>query len=206
MQKYFIADWLTAAKLIPAVVILTFLRELDSGAVFLLFGAGELLDALDGMAAKKWPHPKWTEKLWFRKRIKLIESGLDLLLAIVTLIFIIKRVSSIVGIIILAVATVIGLFGEIYLYGFLFGTPETAKPNSLFIRDPEKAERVVGARLFAYIVCLATIILLLIWAAPWDAYLRILATMVSGLIGGLVFVKKLKDGRLKALLAFLGIK
>ena len=65
MKNYLIADILTALKLVPAVCILiaTFTKmPVDSGVIFFLFGAGELLDAFDGMAAKKWPHPKETEK------------------------------------------------------------------------------------------------------------------------------------------------
>ena len=204
MKKYFIADALTALKIVPAVCILIFCQKIDSGIAFLLFGAGELLDALDGMAAKKWPHPPETEKFWFRKNIKLIESGLDLLLAIAALIFIMIRIDLAVGILILIGGAIVGLVVELWLYGKLFGTPKTARGNSLFRTNPAKARAVVGCRLLAYLACLTAIIMILVWNAPWSLAAKIAVVVFCALVSFLIVVKKLRDGRLDDVLKFFG--
>lgn len=203
MKKHFIADVLTASKLIPAVCILAFIQKIDSGIVFILFGIGELLDALDGMAAKQWPHPPETDSLWFRKHIKIIESGLDMILGIAALIYITVRI-DLVGAMILVVAFLTGTIMELLLYGRLFGTPETAKNGSLFKRKPEYASAVVGWRLIMYLGGIATIILILIWYAPWSITMQITVTAICAVIAILVGVKKLRDGRLVDVLKFFG--
>ena len=148
MKKYFIADWLTAAKLVPAVVLLVFVTELPIWGAFVCFALGELLDALDGIAAKTWPHPKHTDGLWFRRHIKQLESGLDMLLGIAALVFLSARVSWILGAVMLFVAVLVGTVGETVLYGKILGTPQNCKPHALFARNVLLARKIVGLRLY----------------------------------------------------------
>lgn len=207
MKKYFIADVLTALKLVPAVCILIMTIgkgiSTNSGVIFFLFGVGELLDAFDGMAAKKWPHPPETEKLWFRRHIKLLESGLDLFLAITVILYIILKINFIMGIVILAVTTGIGLVTEFLLYGRLFGTPKTAKKFSLFYLDPEVARAMVGFRLMLYLACMVLIIVILLLHAPWSCIQKLITICLCLVISFGILIKKLRDGRLDDVLKFL---
>lgn len=203
MKKYFFADVLTAMKLIPAVVIFTFISKLDSGVVFLLFAAGELLDAFDGMAAKKWPHPPETDKLWFRKNIKLIESGLDMILGLAALTYLSARISLLIGLLIFFGATIIGTVLELIIFGKFFGTPETAKKNSLYRRKPELSSSLIGCRLLGYLACVGAILMILLWSAPWSLFVCALITAIAIIISILLIIKKLKDGRMRDVIQFL---
>lgn len=204
MRKYYIADVLTALKLLPAVGILTLISRIDSSVVFLLFAAGELLDALDGMAAKKWPHPPETNRLWFRRHIKLLESGLDILLGIAALIYIMVRIDYLVGLIIILAAGFFGTLFEIVLYGRLFGTPEKAKSWSLYAKKPNLASRLVGFRLLVYLACVGAILMILLWSTElMPVSVCVVITILVALIALILAIKKTRDGRMRDVINFL---
>ena len=198
MRKYFIADVLTAAKIIPAIVLVVATVDRWSPLVAVLwFAIGELLDALDGMAAHRWPHPEWTNELWFRKNIKVLESGLDMILGISALVYTMVRVDFWFGTVILASALVIGTICEFVLYGRLLGSKSQCKPNSLMKRNPKKAQIIVAVRLIAYLLAIAALILKLLFTAFTSVEVRVAIVVTGAIVAFLVAVKKYEDGRLK---------
>jgi len=198
MKKHFIADFLTFAKIVPAIwIFFGVYFGYDSASILVLFAIGEFLDALDGVAAKKWPHPPETDKLWFRKNLKLIESGLDLLLGIAALMFIIRWVNPGLGLILLIVAMLFGIYTEIILYGKPFGTPETAEPEAMFRKNPKKARVIVGGRLIMYTYMIVRVILLLIFSSSaWTIEQKGEIVVLVFVILALIILSKRKQGRL----------
>lgn len=201
MKKYFIADWLTALKIVPAVLlILAAFRAWHPGVAFGLFASGELLDALDGMAANHWHHPASTDRLWFRKHIKLLESGLDMLVALGALTYLILRVSATLGFVLFYVSLVIGFIVEGVVYGRLFGTAENAKKDSLIKTNPARAQILVGIRFAFYLTAIALILVILLYVAfPLRVFIALL--VACGLVSVVIIVKKNEEGRLKDIIA-----
>ncbi len=198
MKKYFIADVLTMGKVIPAVLLfLCAIFDWSATIAFGLFAFGELLDAFDGMAARHWPHPKSTDKLWFRKHIKLLESGLDMLLGIGALCFTIFRVDRLFGVSVLALALSIGTVIELVLYGKLFGSKKDCKPGSLMNVNPEEAKLVVGVRFFVYLAAVAGVLLRLLIAAFCESLVVLFVILgLSIMISFIIAFKKFEEGRL----------
>ena len=197
MKKYFIADWLTAAKLLPAVALFIFVDKMPIWCAFGCFAVGELLDALDGIAAKAWPHPEWTDELWFRKHIKQVESGLDMLLGIAALVFMIVRVSATLGFAMLVAAVLVGASGEILLYGKILGSAKDYKDYALFARKPLLARKIVGLRLLLYLAMVGVVAMVLLWSSEFALFVKAVTTCVAIVVAGLLIIKKASDGRLE---------
>ena len=201
MRKYFIADALTFGKIVPAVfLIIATVFDWDPLIALGLFAFGELLDALDGMAAVHWPHPEWTERLWFRKNIKLVESGLDMVLGIAALIYVIVRVDAVFGIIVLGLALVIGTVLDLVIYGRILGSEKQFKRGSIMDQNPSMAKTLVSARFVAYLVALAGVMFRLFFAAITGWLVRIILFSVGALIVAIIMLKKYEDGRLNGVI------
>ena len=194
--KWFIADALTISKVIPSLFILCFIKTMPIWVAFLLFSFGELLDALDGMAAKRWPHPAWTDTLWFRRNLKYLETGLDLTLGIVGIIYLGLHISPIFCVVFLTLALIAGNLGDLALYGRILGTPANAKENSIFNHDPDLAQKIVGARLIAYLILIGTMILVFLWASEFPTFLKLLLQLILAVAGIAIGARKWHDGRL----------
>lgn len=197
MKKYFIADALTFGKAIPAVALIIATIFNGSPLVALgLFVFGELLDALDGMAAVRWPHPEWTERLWFRKNIKLVESGLDMILGIAALVYVIARVDAFFGIIVLVVALAIGITMDLVVYGKVLGSEKQFKKGSMMDVEPNAAKALVSMRFVIYILALIGVMMKLFFVAITDNLTRLVIFFVAVLMAIIVAIKKYEDGRL----------
>ena len=203
MKKYVIADILTLAKAIPALALFIGISKLPIWAAFLLFAFGELLDALDGMAAKKWPHPKYTETQWMRRNIKLVESGLDMLLGIAALCFFCLRINAEIGVALMFVCIVAGTICEFVLYGKVLGSENDCKRRCLFKTDPELASKIVGARLLIYLGVVGAVLVALLWCSEWDFAVKLSITVIMIAISIWLCVKKIQAGRLKDVGKFL---
>ena len=203
MKKFMIADILTLAKIVPALVLFSGISKLPIWAAFLLFAFGELLDALDGMAAKKWPHPKYTETQWMRRNIKVVESGLDMLLGIAALCFFALRINAEIGVILMIVCLVTGTICEFVLYGKILGTERDCRRNSLFKRDPELAGKIVGARLLIYLGIIGAVLVAMLWCSEWIFSIKLTITILMVAISVWLVVRKIQDGRLKDVGKFL---
>ena len=201
MKKYFIADALTFGKVIPAVVLVfATIFGWDPLVALGLFAFGELLDALDGMAAVHWPHPEWTEGLWFRRNIKLVESGLDMVLGISALIYIIARVDFVFGTVVLGAALFVGTVLDLVIYGRILGSEKQFKKDSMMDRSPGVAKTLVAIRFVVYLVALAGVMLKLFFAAITGWLLRIVLLLVGVLMVIIIMLKKYEDGRLNGVI------
>ena len=197
MKKYFIADALTFGKAIPAVLLVfATIFNWSPLVALVLFAFGELLDALDGMAAVKWPHPGWTKKFWFRRNIKVVESGLDMILGIAALVYTMVRVDFAFGAIVLAVALVIGVMFELIIYGRILGSEKQFKVGSMMHASPNTAKALISARFVVYLIALAGVMLRLFFAAITGTLARIVVLLAAILIAVIILIKKYKDGRL----------
>lgn len=203
MKKYMIADILTLAKMLPALALLIGRSDLPIWAAFLLFAIGELLDALDGMAAKKWPHPKYTETQWMRRNIKVVESGLDMLLGIAALCFFALRINATIGVVLMLICLLTGTICEFVLYGRILGTDSHCGRKSLFKRNPELASKIVGARLLLYLGVVGAVLVALLWCSEWDFAVKLAITILMIAISVWLCVKKIQAGRLKDVGKFL---
>ena len=198
MKRYFIADVLTGMKFIPAIIlIVAAFNNFSPFIALLLFAIGELLDALDGMAAHKWPHPEWTNELWFRKNIKVLESGLDMLLGIAALLYVMMQVDFWFGFTVLASALAIGVVCELILYGRILGSESQHDSDSLMARNPKKAKTIVAVRFVFYLIAVGVVMLRLLWAAFPSLLAKIMILIVAALVALIIGIKKYEDGRLE---------
>ena len=162
-----------------------------------------ILDTLDGMAATHWPHPEWTERLWFRKNIKVVESGLDMVLGIAALIYIIVRVDAIFGIVVLGFALVIGTVFDLIVYGRILGSEKRFKRSSMMARKPDEAETIIAIRFILYIIAVVGVMLRLLFVAITGWLPRVILIVASVSIAYVIVKKKLKDGRLDGVVKML---
>lgn len=84
MKKlYYLADVLTCSEVIAGIILLAMTAlHISADVAIWVFVLGELCDAFDGPAARRWPYPNDGKKRWWRTYVKEIEHGSDIFIAI----------------------------------------------------------------------------------------------------------------------------
>lgn len=176
MKKHFIADVLSILEIVCGVIICGLLyTKAHSGHVFLLFCAGQLFDAFDGIAARRWPYPQDGKNRWWRNHIEIIEYLKDIFLALSALIFITLKVDFATGIILIVFSTLIGTACQIKITR---STPEIG------------AKIAIKRRNYGYLPALATVLLLLLWESPWPVFVKAGTAMSASMTGVYLWYKK----------------
>lgn len=179
MKKHHLADVLSLLEILCGALIIIFIFDqripIHSGHIFVIFSVGQLFDAFDGIAARRWPYPQDNKRRWWRENIEIIEYLKDIFLAFSALLFIVKRVDFTSGIIIVILSTAIGLICQIKI-----------------IHSPPKiaAQIALTRRNYGYLPGLATIILLLLWQSPWQIFIKASITMLTSISAVYLWYKK----------------
>lgn len=115
------ADVLTLFEVIAGVIILVMATlHVSADIAIWVFVLGELCDAFDGPAARRWPYPNDGKKRWWRTYVKQIEHGSDIFIAVACMFFLMSQPPEVV-------------FTLPPLFASGFSVAESAKLLGLFI-------------------------------------------------------------------------
>ena len=200
MHKYHIADILTFARFFCVGGLFV---AIDARMAFLIFAIGELTDAFDGIAARRWPYPNDGKRRWWREYADAYDKVADIALALAALWFITRHVNFVIGLAILLVGAAIAIPIEYFLWYMTKGPSKYAFKGGMGdfywkeICAAEKvntvlAERVALKRRYLYILGLAVGLLILLWAPvnEWSILAKALITIGGVLIGVSLWITK----------------
>ncbi len=180
MKKYYIADALTTMEVIfaVAILVLTWVRATDAGLVLILFSLGELCDAFDGMAARRWRYPQDGKKRWWRTYAVRIDQFSDIFLGLSVLLFIIVHLDTNFGLLVLGVSSVVGFGVELLVY------------NYLYEKNADLALLVVLARRYLYLFGIGACIVRLLFSAGWDYRIKMAVIFVAVIVAVILWFVK----------------
>lgn len=171
MKKYHIADVLSFLEVVAAITILVgTVLGFKSEVILLLFGAGELCDAFDGAAARKWPYPDDGKRRFWRNPVflKHYEWSKDIALGLITLAFIAVRIDLMTGVICGALALGLGSCMQIFagsLWVWVHAESQSDKRREKAKADLE--HYYVKRRIYVYVPAVVTLVLTLLYATSW---------------------------------------
>lgn len=199
MKLYYLADALTALRFAGAGAITILAMEPGSakskilgpinktGGVLSIFVISELTDAVDGVAARKWPYPKDQKPNLWRRHIEVIDQVADLSLGAATLFYIDKKLSKKFARTAVGGAAAIGIPIQIWRQLRIMNQPNEDD-------DPTRV-KVILARRKLYFAGIATLIAYLINRTTDNKYYR--AAMYATGLSGAAVLKLLRSDRLK---------
>lgn len=226
MHKYHIADILTFTRFLCAIGLIvmavvgffsateaftTGASVIEAGpfaaievpAAFLLFAIGELTDAFDGIAARRWPYPKDGKRRRWRNFADRTDIVADITLALATILFIILRVNFVVGWVILLAGAAIAIPIEFFSWYMVNGPSRVARKGVMGdfywkeICAAERvnrilAERVVLKRRYLYVLGIVAGLMILLWtpANGWMFITKFIITCIGATIGAALWVVK----------------
>ena len=212
MHKYHIADILTFIRFLCAIGLIvlvvvgffdTTFVAIEAPAAFLLFAIGELTDAFDGPAARRWLYPNDGKRRWWREYADRIDIVADILLALVALAFVIFRVNLAIGLAILLIGAAIAIPIEFFSWYMTRGPSRYAFKggmDSFYWKEICAAERVntilaeqvVLKRRYLYVLGIAVGLMILLWtpANGWMMIVKFIITCFGVAIGALLWVVK----------------
>lgn len=178
----YLADILTLSRLL--ICILFFIWTGiggEAGWAFIIFAVGELTDAFDGTLASRHPFPKdKTPK--YRKYSAVIDMVADILLAFALALYFIVRVNLVAGLIITIGYIVIAVVIELIVYGRMLGHPDTARPNSLMVKNFPLSKKIILARRNLYLASLFVVATWTLYASTWPLLTKITITIVGVIV------------------------
>ncbi len=200
MKKYHIADVLTAARFLIAVVI--FVLTLSLGApnnwlIFWLFSVGELTDALDGEFARRFHYPMDGKKRFWREfnsifwiyNYELFDIVADLALGLSALFYIVLWINAPLGLFVFGGAIGVGFFVQTIV-----------STDLRVLRDKrtryEIRRRLIIRRRYWYVFALAIMFLTLLWTSEVHLVARFILTMILICVSIVIYSKK-QNTRLK---------
>lgn len=174
-MKY-IADILTALRVLLAIAVLVFAwQDMWVGAVW-LFIAGILTDAFDGIAARKWPYTaEQNARLWWRKNPHAFDNNADLALS----------TAGVVGLTLtqLSLLQAVGVMAAVGLTSFVIQSiVDRIGPN-----NPKWAERIDVAHGWLYAAELSAMLVWMIILATNDWRRYLVVATIAGMF--LLFIK-----------------
>lgn len=187
-MKHYLADLLTLTRLILAIILLVLAFTPVLPAIgFVIFILAELTDAFDGTLANKYPFPK-NKAPKYRKHAAVYDMTADILLAIALAMFFIMRVNSIAGLIIAIGYTSSATIIELIIYGRLLGHPDTAKPNSLMVKNFPLAKKIVLTRRNIFLGLLFLVATWTLYASEWHLATKITITVIGVIISAILWI------------------
>ena len=181
--KRHIADALTASRFLFAfIIIIMTIVEAHAAKVLAVFVLGELTDAIDGPAARKWHYSSYEERsLWRRRHKKEFDIAADMALGAAALIYVALRTYSF-GMVLLIGATTIATISQILV---LF---------VLIPKVPRIANAVICLRLLLlYTSGIAMAIIMLLMKATEGRPVLFWILLGIGVIAGAILLYLRKD-------------
>ncbi|MBQ7802488.1 hypothetical protein IJ380_01300 [Candidatus Saccharibacteria bacterium] len=183
---YYIADLLTTTRLI-LIFVLAHLTHVHAplSTVFIVYGAGQITDALDGFFAKKFPYPEDGKFRFWRvgKFPKIFDTGTDLILSLTFAAYFYLYVSREFVLVVIPSAVILGFFVE-----YLIRTPE-------FKNSPEATLKLIDTRRLLYGVSLFVVLARTILSLPLQIDAKYILELILGIVGVVVLI--FKGNRLK---------
>lgn len=197
MKRYLLADVLSFLEVVCAIAIgVGIYCGFTPETVLTLFGIGELCDAFDGAAARKWPYPNDGKRRPWRNPtfIKHYEWAKDIFLGLITLAFIAVRIDFWTGVVCGGLALAMGLWMQGYA-GSLWVHAHTRHQN-----DEERAHNLreleefyVKRRIYTYVPAIATLVLILLFSTAW--FMLFKALIVFALVMMAIMLWSFKEDR-----------
>ena len=197
MKRYHIADVLSLLEVLSSIAILVgIVWGLIPEVVLLLFGFGELCDAFDGSAARKWPYPDDGKRRPWRNPtfIKHYEWSKDIFLGLVVLAYIIIRIDLLTGIVCTSLALILGLSMQIFAGSlWIWANAENQSEEKREKAKQELEHYYVKRRVYLYIPSIVTLVLTLLYATSWPLVVKTLLLFVLVMLG--IFLWDFKTDR-----------
>lgn len=183
---FYLADVLTTLRFVVVAAILYLALgsgatatglladpQVATAAVLALFIFGELTDAFDGAAARKWPYPVDGKRRFWRRYVEVVDQVADLALGAVTLLYIGLKMpgGDAFALVILVVTLLVAIPIQIWRKHRIVRIPDEDD-------DPLRV-RVILARRVLYLLAIAAIILFLLFALVTDWPTRTLIVAVA---------------------------
>lgn len=188
MRKYHIADALTLTEVIFSITIFGMtLAKTKAEYVFLAFLGGELCDAFDGIAARRWHYPDDGKYRWWRRYNVELDILSDIMLAVSVACYLIAYVNRPIGIFLTALLTGNGIVISLW----------TRRPHwrqtktSGTVRFYDLNRTVILARRYVYLAGLTIAAIMILWASTWSEITKWLILCAGVIIGTIMaFVKQ----------------
>lgn len=210
MRKYYIADLLTLLEVILAGILLWMtIANISVDCAIWVFVAGELCDALDGPCARRWHYPDDGKYRWWRHYNSEIDQASDILLAIACGLYLILRVNTFWGCILLIGIGAFCLILQCTLYaydreGHRFCRRDqlpyqVVRIGTLWVKrtpsreDQALAEKLILFRRIVYVFGgIGGAIALLIWSTSWPTLVKFNLS-IFGIAAGLILAHKKRN-------------
>lgn len=189
---YYIADILVLARFILAALlgIVAFVpwpgysSQEMVGFGLIIFLVGELTDALDGPAARRWHYPRDNKYRWWREnRMNVVLDKIaDLCLSTAMVVFVFVRVSKLFAVGISCAIVPFALLVEFELAPHLRKT------------DPRYRKDLLLFRRLLYVAMIYAMSLVTLWSTPWQWWMKLALSLLSVFIVWLL--ARLKRNRL----------
>lgn len=156
-KPYWAADVLTLTRFIAAAAIflMTLAGSKEVGSVLIIFGIGELTDALDGPCARAWLYPDDGQYRWWRVYAPLIDQIADIALGLSVMIFIVSFTGAL-GLCLLVVAAIVAITVQ-------------ASRDWIEQRYGRRVRKIVVlTRRVLYVAMILGVCAWMIWLTGWD--------------------------------------
>ena len=180
MKKYYIADLLVLARFILAVLLgfVAFFPAFGLGEQSMIgvgltfFIVGELTDAFDGPAARRWHYPQDGKYRWWRENDMnvILDKIADICLIVTMMIFVFMRVSFVLTVCLVGIAAPFALSVEFYL-----------RPR-LSVTNPVLCNRILMLRRYLYVLGLCLVGMVTLWMTDWPRIARLTITVLALII------------------------
>lgn len=184
MKKYFIADVLSLTEILMGLtlIVMTVLRISANWAIWVVI-VGELCDAFDGIAARRWPYPPTDKPYWWRipKVVQTIEHLSDILLIGALAFYLLTQGTT--------VTYWIVLICGITIAGFCIGVETALNIIGKYAPD-DKRRRLITIRRVVYLIGIAIGLVEIVYCTTWPNWIKTAVYIIGDIVGvTLVIVK-----------------
>lgn len=183
MKKYFTADVLSLTEIVMGLTLIAMtILETPADVVIWVFIAGQLCDAFDGIAARRWPYPPMDPPYWWRipRVVQCIEHTSDILLIGALAVYLLTQDNPIIH--------YLTLFGSVAIIVFCIWIEACIK--CLRFQPPlsyEQRRTLIRRRRYVYLLGIAIGIAELIFCTSWPFWLK-LALCLVGVVSGIALM------------------
>lgn len=197
MKKYHVADVLSLLEVLCVVAIIVCIAMgIKSEIVLLLFGFGELCDAFDGSAARKWPYPDDGKRRPWRNPtfIRHYEWAKDIALGLSVLAYIIVRIDWLTGVVCTSLALGLGLGMQVFAGSlWIWANTEMRSEEKRKQARQDLEDYYLKRRIYLYVPGVVTLVLTLLYATSWPLVIKTLLVFGLTMVG--IFLWDFKKDR-----------
>lgn len=180
-KPYWLADVLTGLRFIAAIGLfaMAYLGAGSVGLALMIFTLGELTDAFDGMAARKWLYPDDGRRRWWRVYASEIDQVADIALGVALISFVTLRINPRVGLTVLLLAMSIAV-------------PIQLARDTIEQRWGKKVrEAIVLVRRALYAAMIFVVAVWMLWLTSWSYSWKVTITCLTVVLMATLAVIKL---------------